>query len=65
MGSNPAAVTLDIVPVLSKEFLDIQETIEWEFTTKKLECDMTITSNHVNVNSTKRGALLKKILDTI
>ena len=65
MGSNPAAVTLDIVLVLSKEFLDIQETIEWEFTTKKLECDMTITYNHVNVNSTKRGALLKKILDTI
>ena len=44
VGSNPVAVTLtsDIAPFLSKEFLDIQATIECRFTLKHV-CDMIIT----------------------
>ena len=37
MGSNPVAVkTSDFAPALSKEFLDIQATIECGFTLKRV-----------------------------
>ena len=38
VGSNPVAVTqtLDIAPDLTKEFLDIQGTIECRFTLKRV-----------------------------
>ena len=38
VGSNPVAVTLtsDIAPVLSNEFLDIEATIERDFTLKRV-----------------------------
>ena len=38
VGSSPVAVTeiSDMVPVLSEEFLDIQATIECEFTLKRV-----------------------------
>ena len=38
MGSNPVAVTLtsDMAPVLIKEFLETQETIECRFTLKRI-----------------------------
>ena len=38
VGSSPVAVTeiSDFAPVLSKEFLDIQATIECEFTLKRV-----------------------------
>ena len=44
MGSNPVAVTQtsDIAPVSSKEFLDIQATIECKFTLKRVH-NMIIT----------------------
>ena len=44
MGLSPVAVTYtsDFVPALSKEFLDIQATIECGFTLKRI-CDMTRT----------------------
>ena len=44
VGSSPVAVTQtsDFVPASSKEFLDIQTTIECGFTVK-LVCDMTRT----------------------
>ena len=47
MGSNPIAVTWTshIALVLSKEFLDIQETVECRFTLKRI-CDMTRTYWH-------------------
>ena len=42
LGSNPVAVTSpsDFAPALSKEFLDIQATIECGFTLKRVS-DMT------------------------
>ena len=44
LGSSPVAVTLpsDFVPASSKEFLDIQATIECGFTLKRIR-DMTRT----------------------
>ena len=44
VGSSPVAITLtsDIVPVLSKEFVDIQATIACVFTLI-LVCDMIRT----------------------
>ena len=38
MGSSPVAVTStsDLAPALSKEFLDIQATIEYGFTLKRV-----------------------------
>ena len=44
VGSSPVAVpwTLDFAPVSSKEFLDIQATVESGFTLKRV-CDMTRT----------------------
>ena len=44
VGSNPIAVTytLDIAPVLSKDFLDIPANIERKFTLKRIR-DMIIT----------------------
>ena len=44
MGSNSVAVTKasDILPVLSKEFLDTEATTESRFTQKSV-CDMTRT----------------------
>ena len=44
MGSSPAAVTyiLDFAPLSSKEFLEIQATIEFGFTLKFVH-DMIIT----------------------
>ena len=44
VGSNPIAVTytLDIAPVLSKDFLDILANIECKFTLKRIR-DMIIT----------------------
>ena len=46
MGSNPVAAiyTSDIAPVLSKEFLDTEATIQCRFTLK-LVLDMSITYN--------------------
>ena len=46
---NPIAVTKtsDIGPVCSKEFLDIQETIECKFTLKCM-CDMRITCSQMH-----------------
>ena len=48
LGSSPAAVTLpsDFVPASSKEFLDIQATIECGFTLKRVR-DMTRTYSSV------------------
>ena len=44
LGSSPVAVTSpsDFAPASSKEFLDIQATIEWGFTLKHVR-DMTRT----------------------
>ena len=44
MGSSPVAVTEtpDLAPVLSKEFLDIQATMQCGFTLKRVR-DMIIT----------------------
>ena len=44
MGSNPGIVTytLDIAPVLNKEFFDIQATAEYKFILKSV-CDMIRT----------------------
>ena len=44
VGSSPVAVTEtpDLVPVSSKEFLDIQATIQCDFTLKRVR-DMIIT----------------------
>ena len=50
VSSNPVAITYtsDIAPVLSKEFLDIQATIECRFTLKSVR-DMIITYIERNV----------------
>ena len=47
VGSSPVAVTSpsDFAPVSSKEFLDIQATIECGFTLKRVH-DMTRTYSH-------------------
>ena len=47
LGSSPVAVTLtsDYAPASSKEFLDIQATIECEFTLKRVR-DMIRTYSH-------------------
>ena len=52
VGSSPVAVTLlsDIVPVSSKDFLEIQATAECRFTLNKQVCDMIKTSKQLNVN---------------
>ena len=44
VGSSPVAVTKtsDFAPALSKEFLDIQATIEFKFTLKSIQ-DTIIT----------------------
>ena len=49
MLSSAVAVTetSDISPLSSKEFLDIQATIECEFTLKRI-CDMIRTYSHIN-----------------
>ena len=52
VGSCPVPVTLDIAPVSSKEFLDIQATIECGFTLKRV-CDMIKTYNR-NKNLDKK-----------
>ena len=46
LGSSPVAVTSrsDFAPASSKEFLDIQATIEYGFTLKRVR-DMTRTHN--------------------
>ena len=46
LGSSPVAVTSlsDFAPASSKEFLDIQATIECEFTLKRVR-DMTRTNS--------------------
>ena len=50
LGSSPVAVTSpsDFAPVSSKEFLDIQATIECGFTLKRVR-DMTRTYNYKNL----------------
>ena len=50
LGSSPVAVTSpsDFVPASSKEFLDIQATIERGFTLKRVR-DMTRTYSLLNV----------------
>ena len=52
LGSNPVAVTSpsDFVPASSKEFLDIQATIECGFTLKYVR-DMTKTHSEIKVFS--------------
>ena len=49
LGSSPVAVTSlsDFAPASSKEFLDIQATIESGFTLKRLR-DMTRTYKQMN-----------------
>ena len=49
MGSNPVAVTSpsDFAPASSKEFLDIQATIECGFTLKRVP-DMIITYSQMH-----------------
>ena len=49
VGSNPVAVTSpsDFAPASSKEFLDIQATIECEFTLKRVR-DMIKTYSQLN-----------------
>ena len=56
LGSSPIAVTSpsDFAPALSKEFLDIQATIECGFTLKRVR-DMTRTY------SQKKKVSLKKL----
>ena len=51
VGSNPVAVTSppDFAPASSKEFLDIQATIECGFTLKRVR-DMIITYSQNNFN---------------
>ena len=50
MGSSPVAVTWtsDIAPALSREFLDIQATIEYGFTLKRVH-DMIRTYSQLNM----------------
>ena len=50
-GSSPVAVTLtsDIAPVSSKEFHDIQATIECRFTLKRVRDMIIITYNHIMI----------------
>ena len=49
MVSSPVAVTTsDIAPISSKEFLDIQETIEFGFIRKTLR-DVIINENYVSI----------------
>ena len=52
MGSNPVAVTSpsDFAPASSKEFLDIQATIECGFTLKRVR-DMIITYSQADYSS--------------
>ena len=49
VGSTPIAVTQtsDIVPVLSKEFIDIEANIECRFTLKRVR-DMLRTSSKIH-----------------
>ena len=48
-GSSPVAVTYtsDFTPALSREFLDIQATIECEYTLKRVR-DMTRTYSQIH-----------------
>ena len=50
LGSSPVAITSpsDFVPASSKEFLDIQATIECGFTLKRVR-DMTRTYSHSEI----------------
>ena len=59
LGSSPLAVTSpsDFAPASSKEFLDIQATIECGFTLKRVR-DMTRTYSHNRVSK----ILPKKLL---
>ena len=46
VSSNPVVVTSNIAPVSSKEFLDIQATIEYRFNQKRVrDNDKNIQSN--------------------
>ena len=47
---NYCYLTLDIAPVLSKEFLDVQATIECRFILKCV-CDMIITYSQYNMKT--------------
>ena len=60
VSSNPFAATLtsDIAPVLSKEFLDIQATIECRFTLKSVEILM-ISANKQTWERTEKPIILK------
>ena len=59
LGSSPVAVTSpsDFAPALSKEFLDIQATVECRFTLKHVR-DMTRTYSHVFNLETRGFSLL-------
>ena len=48
VGSSPIAATSDIVPVLSKEFLDIQANTECGITLKRVR-DMIRTYSQLNI----------------
>ena len=48
LGSSPVAVTSDFAPASSKEFLDIQATIECGFTLKRVR-DMARTYSQMNI----------------
>ena len=55
MGSSPVPVTTsDIAPVSSKEFLDIQATIECGFTLKQV-CDIIRTDSQFTCNIDTSG----------
>ena len=60
LGSSPVAVTSpsDSAPASSKEFLDIQATIECEFTLKRVS-DMTRTYSYLKKIKKKRENMEK------
>ena len=63
LGSSPVAVTSpsDSAPASSKEFLDIQATIECEFTLKRVR-DMTRTYSVQSISAKTYYVLFTKIL---
>ena len=60
VDSNPVDVTLtsDVVPVSSKEFLNIQATIERRFILKRVR-DMIVTYNNKSFRQVSWGKKVK------
>ena len=60
LGSSPVAVTSpsDFAPASSKEFLDIQATIECGFTLKRIR-DMTRTYSHLKKDLASKNSIIE------